>query len=1848
MKLKTILIALGLCGIFTTVIYSNAMITQATQEGDTPRLIKELIGQMKEKMEVNQDNLPTLIGEVEAYTLTVKDAPTVAVLHSMTAEMYQRYYQRNQWAINQRIPISGFIPEDIREWTTNLFTEKIKAELDASLQPADALQQTPASSFSEIMETGQDSPALRPTLYDFLANRALEIQPSDEIYKNLLAFRLTQPDKNPAVFVELAYLLYVRDKDYSEKSQAAYEASLDSLQKVYADKGYSVEIVSAQLDVLQNKEYSSVNRDSIRTLEYQLCKQTLARFPKYDRISIISNRLAVLEQQSINVQNPMTVYPGTNLEIKLSYSNITDVTVRVKDTLGVLINETSFPLSLRNSYTTHDTILSIPMDKTGVYEYLVSSSRTALHVTTQFTVSRLATATRSTHSGQVEALVTDYRSGKPVTGATVNYYSGRARTNLQKLGEVKTDKNGLALLPKNERIQYYKVTYPGDEAAQTTSIYARRGWGIQDEHIETVVSLFTDRGIYRPGQTLFFKGIAYTSDKENPALVTNHSFEVILRDANYKEIATKKFTTNEFGSFHGEFTLPRQTLTGTFTLLTGNNTVRVQVEEYKRPTFKIELPALKDEIAFGDEVTIRGKAETYSGVALTSGEVSYLIIRRPLYFRMYMPGSREEQVAEGKTTLQSDGAFTFSFRPEKSDKTSLFSYQSYEVIALVTDSKGETQEARLSVAVGDRSLALFSNLGNLVNKDSATLIVSAKTLNGEAVPITGTYSIILLEDKDLKNLEDFKVLKTLATGKFTSGEPLEKKLLAGLPSGRLRLLVSATDSKGRLVEEKQDFVLYSKSDKRPPVASHTWLVTEAKDFLPGETIEVVFGTSDKVAYVLYDLYSNGISLARQRVELSNENRTFSIPTAKIQAKDITVAFTFIKEGKLYTEQKSFLCRQPNRTLTIKPETFRDRLLPGSWETWKFRLTDANAQPVLAEVLAGMYDASLDKIRPFDWRFALSSYTVPYYNRFTEGGGMHTDNNMSESEDDMKAVRPILFDRLDWQGALDFNRTRAGGFGNQALMAYSATPAAKMMADAGDAAILESAESEMHDDAFEEASLESEAPAPTPPSLRTNFNETAFFFPSLLTDKEGNLVVSFTLPESNTTWKLQAFAHTADLKYGLYTNEVISQKPFMVLPNLPRFIRRGDEVNISTQIINLSEKETSGTVCLELFNPENEELLPTKEAHKSFTVQAGATSTVSWSISLPNTSGLVGCRIVADSESGSDGEQHLIPVLSNEILVTEATPFYFMGEGDKKVTIPGGKPSDTRRPLRMTLEFTGNPVWYAVQALPTLTEPAHNNVISWFASYYSNTLAAFIAQSNPRIKKVIDQWTAEGGATSTLLSNLEKNEELKNILLEETPWVMDAQTETEQKERLALLFDVNRAAQQREAAMQVLLREQNEEGGWGWFKGFYPNRSITLNILNGMSQLTHLGAIQFNQQEKEMQFKALNYLDKEIQKDYADFKKLKNPPKDFLPGSIQLEYLYVRSAYRDIPELGEAREAIRYYSGLAEKQWKKAGLREKGEIAILMQRNGKKEVAQEILSWLRKTATTSEEKGMYWANNRRENSFFVSPVDVHSLLMEVFQTLGTDTKEIDRQKQWLLSQKQTQSWESVPSTVNALYSLLSTGSNWLTEDNRTTLQWGAKAFRPGDGETATGYIKESVNGTDITPALNTLILHKEGKAPAWGAVYNQYFEQMDKVDKQKGSLHIEKKLFLETNNGTQRQITPVSDRPLKVGDKVIVRITIRTNREMEFVSLKDVRAGCFEPARHISGIGTADRLRYYHAPKDASENFYFDLLPEGTYVLEYAAYVSRSGHYSAGLATLQCLYAPEFVSHTEGTFLNIAR
>ncbi len=1894
MKIRAIIVlALIACGIASTIFYvkanrastSEKAIIEAIQTKNTPALIQSLITRMKNQLEKDTDTFPELIKEVETYAGTCPDSASVAVLHSMIAEMYNSYYMQNRWNINQRTQLAGYVPDDIREWTSNLFKEKIKQELTLSLRPAPLLQQTPVSQYNLILKKGKDSPELRPTLYDFLAFRAIEIQPSVKWYEDLIAFRRTQPEKKALLLDELDYWQYKYDNQ--SVSTTGYSDTLDSLYKVYEKEPFAAEIRIASMNLLQRERYqgNKAHQDSIQALIYNLCKESISQYPQYSRINIFKNQLNQMETPVLNIQTDNNVYPGKALTLQIKYVNTPQLIVRIYKSLrqpedawrnlyknsksmrGELVKEVTFKMNLANSYTEADSTLTIPMDKLGLYEYVITVPGKQLTVSNRFSVSRLAALTRS-QTNNSEVLVTDLESGKPIEGATVIYYkTNMMNGTLQRQGEVKTDRLGIAVLPARKKIEQIRPVFREDTSSIITNVYPYGSFPSGQEKDRVDLSLFTDRGIYRPGQNVFFKGIAYVKDTDNPHVVAGRTYTVTLRDANYKEVASKEFKTDRFGSFNGEFTIPAQTLNGNFTLVSERTRTNIRVEEYKRPTFKVSFLPIKEEVSFGNPVKITGEAQTFSGIDLQTGEVSWTITRRPFWARFYMPNPFDftyKQVANGTAKVDGKGNFTISFVPERPETEGVrAAYQSYEVTATLTDSKGETQEASYTFSVGDTGILLDIRMpGPEMENDSAKAVITAYTVNSQKASVEGSYTIYSLSDekpeKKLFSADRYKINKLMAVGTFITGDEISPTVFREMPAGRYRLEVKSTDSNGKEVSANQDFILYSRQDKRPPVFMHTWLINEHTTCVPGEEAAFIFGTSDKDTHILYEIYTAANKCTeRKQIRLSDENRTFRIPFKETDGEGFTVSFTFVKDGKAYVTQVPVYRRQPDRRLTIQAETFRDHLLPGSKENWKFRITDADSSTVSAEVLASMYDASLDKLLPFKWSFSPKRNIYLHAPRFSEGTAFTNSSRYESGERKGLTVPQYQYDRLDWQDVLSLgyrygrsNQVYATG----AVMKSAAAPAvAESLSITDDSAPLEESAIRTEQGVAVITAEEEVEGSPLfcralqePVELRENFAETAFFYPALVTDEAGDVAFSFTMPESNTTWKLQLLAQTEDLKYGYLSREIITNKPLMVTPNLPRFLRQGDEVTLTAQVSNQSSATIDGRASLELFDPDNDQpVICLTKSQKPFTLGADSTTTVSWSFKVPSsTAGVIGCRIMADSNKGSDGEQHLIPVLSNEILVTESTPFYLFDKSEEVIRLKNGKGV---KPFRTTLELTANPIWYAVQALPTLTQPENDNIISWFASYYSNTLASYIATAHPRIRQVISQWKAQGGNASTLYSNLEKNAELKNILLQETPWVLEADNETEQKQRLSLLFDMNRAAGQREIALRHLLDLQRPDGGWGWFKGMYPSQEITLYILKGMSQLTELNAVEYNQQEKEMQMKALKFVDKQIQSDYEALQKIKNWQKNEI-SPLEIEYLFVRSNYRDIPEPSSAREAIRYYTDLAEKQWNKQPIYGKGEIAWLMWRNGKKEVAGKIIAWLRKTASTSPDKGMYWANNRRGANTFASPIDTHCLLMAFFNEVSPDKQETDRMKQWLLSQKQTQNWESVPATVNAIYALLLTGSDWLDTNNTCTAQWGKQTYSTTNGELATGYLKVTVPDEKTTASEgNSISIRKEGSAPAWGAVYEQYFQNINDVKKQKGVLNVEKQLFVETNNGTEQQLRPVTpDEPLRVGDKVVVRLVVRTDREMDYVFLKDLRAGCFEPANQLSGSIYRDGVWYYQSPTDVSENFFFDRLPQGTFVLEYAVYVSRTGEYAGGISTIQCLYAPEFVSHTEGNIVKV--
>ena len=785
-------------------------------------------------------------------------------------------------------------------------------------------------------------------------------------------------------------------------------------------------------------------------------------------------------------------------------------------------------------------------------------------------------------------------------------------------------------------------------------------------------------------------------------------------------------------------------------------------------------------------------------------------------------------------------------------------------------------------------------------------------------------------------------------------------------------------------------------------------------------------------------------------------------------------------------------------------------------------------------------------------------------------------------------------------------------------------------------------------------------------IRKNLQETAFFFPQLQTDKEGNVSFSFTIPEALTKWKLQLLAHTKTLQSAMTTLETVTQKELMVTPNAPRFLREGDEIVISTKIANLTDKLLSGIAQLELTDAMNGKLVSHKllinetngpkdgiasSGQQSFQVDSLGNTQVSWRLKIPSSIQAVQYKIIAKAGDFSDGEQNVLPVLTNRMLVTETLPMWVRSNQTKTFVLDKLKDntSTTLKHHKLTLEITSNPAWYAVQALPYLMEYPHDCNEQIFSRYYANTLASHIANSNPRIQEVFDQWAN----SDALLSNLEKNQELKSVLIQETPWLRDAQSETEQKKRIALLFNLNKMKNEQANALNKLDQNQMSSGAWAWFKGGRENRFITQHIITGLGHLKKLSVTSGSvEMQNNMIKKAVSYLDQEFIEEYEQMKKHTSNINDDHLSYSQMHYLYMRSFFAAIKTSKKVDTIMAYYEGQAKKYWTKRSLYAKGMLALVLHRMDDISTSKKILRSLKENSVVSEEMGMYWKENTGSWYWYQAPIETQALLIEAFSEIENDVTTVDNLKIWLLKNKQTNQWKTTKATTEAVYALLLQGSDWLSVTDAVDVFIGGEKIAPSKlenvkVEAGTGYYKTSWSNDEIESKKAKVQLTKKGDGIAWGALYWQYFEDLDKITSAETPLKLKKKLFLRQYTATGEEISEiVNDTKLKVGDLVRVRIELRADRPMEFVHMKDMRASGLEPISVLSQYKWQDGLGYYESTKDASTNFFFDYLPKGVFVFEYDLRVNNSGNFSNGITTIQSMYAPEFSSHSEGVRVEV--
>ncbi|MGY5352053.1 alpha-2-macroglobulin family protein [Wenyingzhuangia sp. IMCC45533] len=1680
-------------------------------------------------------------------------------------------------------------------------------------------------------------------------------------------------------------------------------------------------------------------------------------------------------------------------------------------------------------------------------------------------------------------------NGKVVEGAKIQisnkHINQRARYNIEK--NFVTDKNGEFTF-KASRYYANCVVSVRTNTENTyfdhISFYKKRTYQSKNNTTHYKAFIFTDRSIYRPGQKVFFKTILLSKKGEETALLANKSVEVKLYDVNQQEVKKEILTLNDFASANTTFTLPTSGLNGVYSFkvyyknkyISSRNST-VSVEEYKRPKFETNFNPVKGTYKVNDSIKVEGEALALAGSKITNAKVQYRVVRKAQYPRWcwWMPAvNKQTEIANGETTTNHEGIYTIPFKAHP-DVTVAKEHQPvfyYTVYADVTDINGETRSAETRVAVGYHALNLSINVADKLNVlEKNNIEVHSENLNGVWTDTQGTVKIYKLlapqtpkvaspwerpdivgitakehqklfpnifEDKHFKDFKkwekgtlvyskkfDTKKSKTLALGKIKKWE-----------LGKYIIEATSTDKWGQEVKDKKWVEVYDPKAKKVADQKMFTIFTDKRQYQPGDKVVLSLGSASKNMNIMVEVEKNHQLFSQHQIFLSNDIKTLEIPVTENDKGGFAIKWHWVNSNHLESGAVHIPVPYPSKELSIETLTFRDLLEPGAKQKWQFKIKGPQQEKVSAEVLASMYDISLDQFMPHALNFNPEQLPIyRAYHQVTSYDNFKT-SNLSVTNGYRSFYHYVVFDKDDfnWFGfSIDNNRwvnkryLQSISYAKASISKYKdkSIPKGKVKITVLDAfkkepipgvaissgknqfvsdfdgiAIVDTkyktkleltylgyetytfkvdkkynsytvklaASSDELDEvvvvgygkhrksllsesttSFETVSESLEetsnirirgvsslsgttnplfvvdgVPVEGNPNFppeeiasidvlkdaasksiygsrgangvivintkealkskvssqalnnvkaRTNFNETAFFFPQLRTNEKGEVSFEFTMPEDLTRWKLQLIAHDKALNTGTKTLTAVTQKQLMVVPNPPRFLREGDAIMLTTKIANLSKDMQEGSVKLELTNPMTgkkvDALFQNHQSVQNFSITKEGNTSVSWKLQIPENMGAVQYKIVAATQRFSDGEQNILPILSNRMLVTETLPLWANGGQSKTFTLAGLKNSSSQslKHHQLSLEITSNPAWYAVQALPYLMEYPYECAEQTFARYYANQLASHIVNSSPKIKEVFEQWAN----SETLMSNLEKNAELKSIIIEETPWLRDAQSEAEQKKRMALLFNLSKMEANLKSAIKKLDHMQMSNGGFPWFKGSDDaNRYITQHIVQGYHHLKKLGVSIDDKRLEKMIDKAESYLDDELIESYdllleqADrLQQLAKTKKEGVKAtqnylskkhlySFQLQYLYVLSFDQNRKLKGRLKEAVSYYTQQAEEFWKEESLYNKGIIALVFHRENNTSVAKNILNSLQENSVLSEEMGRYWKENKASWYWYQDPIVTQSLMIEVFSEVAANTLLVDELKQWLLKNKQVQQWNTTKATSEAIYALLLQGSDWLSVTEAVEVTIGGQPIpkvkmKDVTVEASTGYFKTHWKADEITKDLATVTLTKKEKGVAWGGLYWQYFEDLDKIKQAETPLSLKKEAYIKKNTEQGIKLIAIKGSiALKVGDLLTVRIELTSDRDMEFIHMKDMRAAGLEPIDVISQYKWQDGLGYYQTTKDTATHFFFDRIKKGIYVFEYDLRVSHQGTFSNGITNIESMYAPEFSSHSKGVKIRV--
>lgn len=1730
----------------------------------------------------------------------------------------------------------------------------------------EALAEVTTKGFVPFVQEHKDSRIFNDDLLHIMASDLKRYDIMREVYQ--------KKGNRKAVLLATLWDMEQKNESVSNQDKLAFIDSLKNLKAQYADLDVSIEV-----EKVLYKQMSDVYSDRPKLLN-DFLQDARKRWEKDAYGSFFTDAYNDLIHPQYYLEMPSRWLPQRSICVNLNdIRNVGTLTFKVyafpgitrermeayegfvldeeDDKIKSLLRKAQLlkthTVTYRNDsvevYDKYDDVVYLNPLKVGYYIVeIVSSQKQIGTVYQSVVISNVGMLNVELPEGDLRQIVVNATTGEPLPQATIvllkdyDWFNGRyVERKDNRIIKLTTDDKGENILhntfDKDKQYEGY-ATYQ-DDIYMDQSSFSSKFTFYKSDRVWEDVKLYTDRKVYRPGQQVQVSLIAFTAYPDNRReVLAGKNITLTLFDANNQEVQKIDVVTDKMGVASANFTLPTGKLTGYYYIRESvrSYAVNFTVDEYKLPTFDVNIEKPQTSYREGDTLHLKGVAKRYTGVPIAAGYVEYTVVRRSAGW-YYWGNSEPKEIWEGSIKTNEQGEFDLKFPltlPTQTSKWQSPFYQ-FDVEAVVTDAAGESHEGTLVVPLGLKPSVLITDLSDRIPADSLRQF-TIERMNAAGKALDGEIRYRFVSEKE-------KNPSVVAWQTASANKPIHFDGTS-LSSGKYTLeAICENDTL------KHSVIVFRLTDNRPATETNDWFYQSAREF-PGDgsPVYIQVGNSKPQQHIFYTLTAGGKLLESGTILQNNDLYTRSFTYDDRYGDDLFATFAWFADGQAYTHQVRIVRPLPDKRLIVKWETFRDKLLPGQKETWKVHISRPNGEPVSGRLMATLYNKALDQLRKHQWLFEdyfETPQTSMWWNSLGEVSSQYYNVDGEYITLPVKS-RSYSYFKLMMQDAKVFDFVAMPHGRNYATTRYDVKEAAVAPSSMKFTAPVVKRDSEAKMETSnrmlskQDATVNDEEKDDVMPSgnaeraLRTSFETNAFFFPSIQSDEKGNAVLSFTLPESVTTWRFLGLAHDKELNYGLLEGQVIARKSVMIQPNMPRFVRMGDHIQLSATVSNLSDNAIKGTAILKIKNAEDDRVVWLKQVKVN--LSANSQEVVTFPVTIEDkqgkhsfTPGMYTCAMYIEGGSFTDGEQHYLSVMPEEMWVTSTLPIVTHQSGKQQYDLKALGASKLKLP-RLTLEYTNNPQWLMLLSLPALSQPQYENAISLAASYYANKMSLDVLRINPELEIMYAQWKLEKGNENTLLSELERNQELKTMALSETPWVTDAKNETENRQALAKYYDVEKLKQGTTTLLAKLANLQNSNGSWSWYRGMRGSLYVTLSVAEMLTKLNDNAIVDRNlvEQHRILIRKALNSLHP-LAKQEADWLKAehKKGNEHLVPEWI-LRYLYILVlSHENLTE--EQAQTQKYLLSHFEKYNNEYTIYGKALAARTLAYYQRYDKARELVESIRQYTVYSPLMGRYYDTQKAYYSWFDYRIPTQTAAIEALMAIpNSDKKTIDEMRQWLLMCKQSQLWDTPINSVEAIHVFFEGKDQPLPMDKKSMPKI-ALDGKNIDTESATagiGYIKNTYQ--DKQAMADRLVIDKPTNQTSWGAVYLQGLQAIKEVS--------------ESGNGLKVVREIVGAENAKVGDIVKVRITITADRDYDFVQIEDQRAACMEPKNSLSGYQEG----YYYVPGNNVTRYFFERLRKGTLTIETPYYIDRSGDYHTGICTVQCAYSPAYYGRTTAVELHI--